>query len=386
MKILFLSDAYKSTHHILIQGICEALEQNGHVIETHPEGVNSCDSILVLNRKKLKQYVSIFKSIKVPVFYLLCYSDLEREYTESDTITQTIIFKDIVADVSHFTMAFCVHSDMLLPHITIPSKKVNKEKKVIYVNIDTCYLGELTFLKLLPVLNRLTDCTVFYQSKAGVGRHWLNKHIQRVSDRQDVQELISKANLVIGSGFAAYSAIRQQKKTIVVGERGFGGIVTAETMAYHLSCFFQGRNGGKLDEYIPFPLLVKAIGDEIPNVEGACEQLLLLQKMNETRFIGAIEAIVSNSQSICINDASLTYIINPMLDIIKIKNRLWIVNRSFLKQYKYINESEAAVILSFSQATQTVADVLSRFSSEYQDEIREYIEELIAEKILVPKL
>ncbi|GHT63585.1 hypothetical protein FACS189451_10490 [Bacteroidia bacterium] len=382
MRILFLSQIYKSTHEVLILGICNVLEKNGHLVEKNMHPSNSYDCILVFNRKKLEQYESILKNLKAPIIYLFCFSDIEREYIVSTTITQTIVVKDKIPDLRHFSLASCIYSGMLLPEITLmQNKEIKKEKPIIYVNIDTGYLGELTFLKILPLLNQLHNYQIYYQSKRSIGRQWLNKHIQIIPDKQNMQELISQSDIVIGSGFVAYSAICQCKKTIVVGERGYGGIVTEENIAYHLSVFFQGRSGGKLDEYIPFPLLAKAIGDETLSLRKANEQLTLLQNANEVKFIQFLEKIITNIKQIDFNDASLTYIINPIYNIIKKKNKRWIGNRSFLKLYKAINQSESAVISAFQQP-HSIQEVLNIFPVEYANEIKAYIQELIEKKIL----
>ena len=188
--------------------------------------------------------------------------------------------------------------------------------------------------------------------------------------------------MVIGSGMTAAFAVQQGKKTIVVGERGYGGLVTNENLEYHISNCFQGRNGGKLDEIIPLHLVKKAIETEEIDILKIMEQLSLLQAQGEDKFIKQIEQIVSISNRIRFNDSTLHYRLNPDYDIIKKKKRIWLSKKVFGTLYKSVNESERAVICAFRQP-HSIKDVLSTFPTEYEEDISEYIQELMAEKILI---
>jgi len=65
------------------------------------------------------------------------------------------------------------------------------------------------------------------------------------------------------------------------------------------------------------------------------------------------------------------------------KSRKWLSQRAFNKLFIPVNESETAVILSFREP-RTLSEALNIFPTEYEKDIKEYIQELIAKKIIIP--
>ena len=317
-----------------------------------------------------------------PVMYLFCLSDIAEEYLITNIVTQTIIFKDKVLNINYLSQALVLYQDMIFP-ACIPLKSINlSEKPLIYIRIENDYLNELTFLKLLPLLNQMNNYVIHYQSDHVIGRHLINPHIKIIPGKQNIREEINRSDMVIGSGMVAAFAIQQGKKVIVVGERGYGGLVTKENLEYHLSNCFQGRNGGKLDENIPLYLVQKAI-EEKTDTSKTSEQLSLLQAQNENKLIQQVKKIISINNRVRSNDPAINFILNPDYNMVKKKKRIWLLKQVFGNLYKSINESESAVI-SYFQQPHSIPEVLNIFPTEYKDDISEYIRELIIEKILIP--
>lgn len=382
MKILFLSHIYKEKHDILVRGLSEVLNRHNYSVDHEPQNSTSFDCIFVFNRKALKKHETILQKRQSPVIYLFCLSDTAEEYVVSNIITQTMIIKDKPLNVS-LLLSPILYLDISLPSYIPPKPAISNKKSLIYVRIEDDYLGENTFLKLLPLLNQLDKYTIHYQSNHAVGRHLLNPHIKFIPQKHDMIEEINQVDIVIGSGLVAAFALRQGKKTIVIGERGYGGLVTVENLEYHLSNCFQGRNGGKLDEMIPAQLVAAAIETKNSNLQKIAEQLSVLQIQNENRFIQRIERTVSLNNQVRLNDPTLHYKLNPDYKITKKGKRFWLYKYVFGTLYKCLNASETAVISAFREP-HSMREVLDTFPKEYEEHIVEYVQELIAEKILVP--
>jgi hypothetical protein len=388
MEALFLSSSYKTIHQILIKGICECLEKSNYKVSNEFNPNIKYDCIFVFNRKKLEQHKELLKTTHAPVIYMFCLSDIASEYCVSDAATQTLVFKDKVLNMQNLPVMSLIYQDMLLPtnyfHNKEHSQSTNinesaKKNPLIYLNIDNDYFGDLIFLKLLPVLNTLYNYDIYYQSKQGIGRYLLNQHIKLVRNQQNIEEWLDKSDIVIGSGFVAYEAVKRSKKTIIVGEKGYGGLVAEENLEYHLSTFFQGRNGGKFDEYIPLQRLPKAIETETVDTQKIIEKLSFLQTQNEQKFIQLVEKVKKG----CSDNANTSYILNYNYEITKKNSRYWLSKLGFNKLYKPINESECAIILTFREP-HTIQGALTLFPTEYEEVIKEYINELIVDKILTP--
>ncbi|GHV56205.1 hypothetical protein FACS1894182_02270 [Bacteroidia bacterium] len=387
MEVLFLSHSYKKIHFELVKGMTACLERNNHRVSREFDSSVTYDCILTFNRKALKHYQATCTVPEIPIIYLFCLSDIAEEYPVADTITKTIVLKDKILNIQHLSGAPLIYQDMVLPLCISrnqPESALTQpdDKPVLYVNIEDDYLGQFTFLKLLPVLNLFHHYDIYYQSRKGISRRYLNKHIRLINAKRDVEDCISRANVVIASGHAAYLAVQQGKKTIVVGEKGYGGLVTEENLEYHTGNFFQGRNGGKFDEPVPFPLLSQAIEADMPDTRKIADQLAWLQNQNQKQWIQLIETVISIAGKKT-GDQTLSYILNPEYNVTRKKRRLWLSKQAFWKLHLSVNESEAVVISAFREP-HAISDVLNLFPEQYKDVIQDYIGELVAEKVLIP--
>ena len=390
MEILFLSHSYKTIHQVLVEGINECLEKNECRVSNEFNPAVNYDCIFVFNRKALAQYEEMLQTVKVPVIYMFCMSDFVKEYCTSDTITHTIVFKDKILNTEHLLSTPLIYQDMLLPaHKIHPhagnnnESDLSKKAPVIYVNIDDEYFGDLIFFKILPFLNLLYNYEIYYRSTKGIGRQLMNKHIKLVRPQQNMEDWLDKSDIVIASGLVAYKAVQRAKKTIVIGEKGYGGLVTGSNLEYHLSNFFQGRSGGKFDEPIPPQLLLRAITTEMPDTQKMINGLSFLQAKKEEKFISLIEKAASFTPNIDSDEMNASYMLNPNYAITEKKPRRYLSKRGFNKLYQSINESEATVILTFREP-HTLSEALNAFPPEYTEDIKEYIHELIEKKILIP--
>lgn len=86
-----------------------------------------------------------------------------------------------------------------------------------------------------------------------------NPRFKMMTSNDNVDEWIKEADIVIGSGAVALAGVLNRKPVIVVGEYGFGGLLSPDNVAAHHHNNFRGRIGGMKDEYFPLSELLKDI-------------------------------------------------------------------------------------------------------------------------------
>lgn len=382
MNILFLADSYQKNHEILIESIIRCFQLSNHNVDMEivPDKYYNC--IFILNKKKIK-VVKQNPSLKgVPVIFAFCVSDTSNEYTfDLNLFDHTIIFEDKTSSIP--LSSFINNSFMNMIYVAdynVDNVFVDEisDRPAIYVNIDNNFLGETVFLKVLPIFNQLSKYDFYCYCTNKNYRPLLNKHIKILDDRHNPMEYIQKSEMVIGSGYSAIMGLLESKKTIVVGERGFGGIVNDENLGSHFSNFFQGRNGGKYDEYIPLDLLKRSIEDiGTPSLSKSIMEHL---DSNNCNLISVIERVVSTCEMLNNNLKDIPLILKNEYLLMHYNNHYWIVNHLFGTFHKRINESECAILSMFSKGC-TPQMILNEYP-EYESEVMEFINELINMKVL----
>ena len=74
-----------------------------------------------------------------------------------------------------------------------------------------------------------------------------------------LSKLIEEADLIIGAGITAYEGVLRRKPVIVVGDYGFGGLVTPDTFRKHYNNRFRGKINGARGESFSLENLEKEI-------------------------------------------------------------------------------------------------------------------------------
>lgn len=69
------------------------------------------------------------------------------------------------------------------------------------------------------------------------------------SDEDEISNVIDEADLIIGTGIIAREGVLNRKPVIIVGDYGFGGLVTPNTFRKHYNNSFRGKINGVRDEY-----------------------------------------------------------------------------------------------------------------------------------------
>lgn len=73
--------------------------------------------------------------------------------------------------------------------------------------------------------------------------------VRYISSEYEIGTLIDESDLIIGTGVTAREGVLRRKPVIVVGDYGFGGLVTPDTLRVQYSNSFRGKINGLKDEY-----------------------------------------------------------------------------------------------------------------------------------------
>lgn len=73
--------------------------------------------------------------------------------------------------------------------------------------------------------------------------------VRYITTAEQVNEMIEEADIIIGTGIIAREGVMRRKPVIVLGDYGFGGLVTPNTFRTHFNNCFRGKINGVRDEY-----------------------------------------------------------------------------------------------------------------------------------------
>lgn len=74
-------------------------------------------------------------------------------------------------------------------------------------------------------------------------------HVKYISSEYEIDKIIDESDLIIGTGITAYEGVLGRKLVIVLGDYGFGGLVTPDTLRIQYGNRFKGKINGLKDEY-----------------------------------------------------------------------------------------------------------------------------------------
>lgn len=387
MKLLLIPYLNKKRNDFLTTSIKQILNDKGHIVEEEEEEVNPAtiyDYIITFDKKNISRIKKIYGN-KSKIIYITCMSEVAHEYIFNEaSIHKRIIFLDKKCTLNLVGVNANIVMNMLAPNFSL-DKIINQEevdKPGIYIDIDNDMLNSDVFLKILPLINALADYQIYLYTKNRAIASLINKHIKIVKNMEEIESYINRADIVIGSGYSAFLACKLRKKVIVVGERGYGGLVTETNIQAFYSNFFQGRNGGKLDEYIPLQLLAHDIETDIDEQN---KQLLLgtLQQSEQ----GNIDHFMSIFENHLLEEDNIDkqYIINPCYTVGKVNKFFYVIDTNTNKRIKRINESECVIMVEFRNSN-NISTLLNKYPAEYKDDIYLFVQELIEKKYLVPRI
>ncbi|WP_165043887.1 hypothetical protein [Dysgonomonas sp. ZJ709] len=382
MKILLLPNLHKKKYDLQTIAIKQIFEDKGYFIEEEINPATIYDYIITFDKKSISRIKKVFWN-KSKIIYITYTSEVAREHFFNEAcIYKSFIFLDKKRTLNLVGANTNILMNMLAPNFNSDkiTNKAEGDKPRIYIDIDNDMLNSDVCLKILPLMNTLSDYQIYLYTKNRTIASLKNKHIKIVKDLDGIVTHINNSDIVIGSGYPALLACKLKKKVIVVGERGYGGLVKeASIRAFYLN-FFQGRNGGKLDEYIPLQILLQ----DIQTIIDEQEKQLLLEKLQQSEieninsFLSIFEDYITDA-----DDIDKRYTINPCYSLREIDRYFYIIDVYMGKQIKRINESECLIMMEFLNSN-SMSALLDKYPVEYKDDIFRFAEELIEKKYLIP--
>ena len=386
MKVLFL---YKTKKHLTCDCVYKNLRDKmlacGYSVS---DDVGKCtyNLIVALGTEKLNEAFRIKKELNIPVIFVFCKSDMKASYQIAlEKVDYVIMYADKVCQTFFPLNKRChqLRMPVMFEHISVESQQKKLPANKIYVHIDEKYFNGLTTIKLFRILNQLTQYDIKLHTPSKDLAKFLNSNI-KLSAEANFKENIHQADIVIGSGYVLLYALLNKKHGIVIGERGYGGIVSNDTIEKHYHNFFQGRIGGKYDEPIPERLLFEDISS-ISN--GVCPQDDLLPILsgfaeeNQYVFSQIVENVVSKHSRLQTNKLNTPLIFNSDFTILQSGNRYWVIDRYIRQIHGWIDEKQYALIDKFIDEN-TIKKVFRDIPQGEQKQLLKFIDEMIEKKIL----
>lgn len=115
----------------------------------------------------------------------------------------------------------------------------NSQKKK---NITVCIDNKALLLRLLLILNTLKEYNITVVAEQERFQVITNRKITFRATERNLNALIAQSGLLIADKFVALKGIYSYKPVIVVGERGYGGLVTSENCMEHFESGFMGND------------------------------------------------------------------------------------------------------------------------------------------------
>lgn len=253
--------------------------------------------------------------------------------------------------------------------------------------------GRELLYRLAPWLNTLIDVDVLVLWDGGI-EPLFNQHIQvRPVCLETLEADVQSSDIVIASGFAVELALLTQKLAIVVGQKGFGGLITDQNLVAQHTSGYAGRVGGLLDEYVPIQLVVHAYeqAEQILQAQSEMPSRLasVVQSIQDKQVKGLQEQIEKIVQSISLRRGKVENKVLQLSPSYKLlgfsEERYTLTHQPSGRVYGQLGAEEASIIKLFNDKTK-VSEALMK--SDYRTEPMEFlsfVQLLVSEYILIPQ-
>lgn len=391
MKFLVLNKAEKkSNDSLLFSNVIKLLSEKNNQITTN-SSEKDIDCIFLFNKELLSRALKVKKELHIPIIFVTSNSNIVSNYVlETKNVDHIFIYKDKVENTIFPTIR-CNYFNM--PYFIADEYNMNEEEDdeseiqpMIYVNLCEEKAGDDVSLKLIKVLNRIENCDIVLNSNNRNLSKILNKNITISSDC-DVEYLVKKSDLVIGSGYAALYGALFNKPTIVAGKDGYGGIVTKDNLSMHYENFFQGRIGGTSNELIPDLLLIEDLA-HLSNIESydflnMDDLLLELREFNINAFFKAVNNVIEANNIIKVNKTNADLIFSPDFSLINTNEKKYLIMNNYtgflLDEISY----EEYMVIEHFEKGNSIVDLFKK--NKPNKKINALIDKFINNKVLIGK-
>lgn len=335
-----------------------------------------------------------FKQTNKPIIWIDNLEDQKRLMNgiRHHKLVDVIFFVDngMHKDLLNFLPQSFFKTIILLPSTndfhSIKSK--NKSKKIL-VDINADNHSNIQLYSIISALNQLSWLSIdirtnhSFKSIVNSNIHIINKIVNN--------ELI-EYSLVIANKMTAATAVLSGVKCIVIGEKGYGGIVNKENIEQLYNSNFNGRTGGYIGETIPLKLLIKDIvtvtkSNETKNYHNKINNILHNFQSKQTENLKTyIDAMMNNyyTQKMDIQSAVIKF--NFFYQISQSNEKEWAIKDTFGKFQFNIGKNEYLLISEFKKPTQVKEAIEKLGFINNSDVAISFIKELLKNKILIGHL
>lgn len=383
MKILIISSK-NDKKSISEMAMCDALEiafKLKNIEYSFDQADLNIDCIVVLNRQLLAKARKIKKANKIPIVYFFYKSTaIENCVIDTTNIDFTFIVNDIILKVL-YPYPYSSKDIGMMFNIDKMQSNNEYENLDIYISTGERMIKDSALLKILRTINRFTRSKIEINSLNKSLLGIMNSNVTVLDSNNDMERRVANSNLVIGSGYAILYAIKYHKPFIVVGEKGYGGILDKNNFELQYNSFFQGRLGGKFDDAIPEKLLLEDINNVVSTGTDSLlfgDMLISQSRQNSDYVIAKITEIVEYNNQITTDFGNARVIFNPDFTIIKGNGDYWLLGRFTREVISCMNYEYYSVVEKCIEHP----ILIKEFGASPQ--IKKRLKELLKNKVIIP--
>lgn len=375
----------------IIRNLKDIFRAYGFNLSTDIKKINF-QVILLTDYKLIDLATALQKENNVPIILVYKKSDPLTAYSvEQEVIDYSIEFndKDVNAIFPAYKRKVTLDMPLFMNDLNLRKEKLtnNNEPLSLYIDIDSSWENNPLF-KLFRVANQLTKYNITIRTSNEETLKGLNNNVQIVSDN-NIEDRVIKSDIVIGSGYSILYALKHNKPSIVLGEKGYGGIVTTETFDKLYDLFFQGRVGGVYGEYIPerlvledIEILTHQIYSNNFNNDEIRENLLTKLQLNSELLFNTLSLVKEKYTQISKDETQKPLIFNSDYTLIKSHDRYWIRNRYTKQVLGWYDNKQYEVLDHFISTPSSIIEYLkSRIN---RDEDLAFLQSSLIDKVLIP--
>lgn len=386
MKTVLLSiDIYRTIHKYIVNVIENSLVgkfiihkiYTGKTANIYPSTDISnnvkYDCIICINGNSYKYLRK--KGIDIsntPIIYIYCAKDSFKEFPYCySRFTEILCIQD---GTNTFSLNYSFIKKIRIPLL---SNNNNVNCRNIIIGGDDSLLVRIS--KTINTIDALFDNLIVI-SNTNIVRRFLNKNIVHINGvRNDISEQLLNAKVVIGSGDIIARAVSMGISSIVVGEEGYGGVITETNFNFFHRTGFNGRVGGSYFEYIPEDLIIAELKDFLNTGSDSLKEITKGININSyTAFRDDIRALMDLTiERYNVIDYG-QYLRNDDFDIFPIGDGLHIVkDRVCGINLFLLDEIEYEIIKSFDKPV-SIASLSLHYNT------MNFFVNLISNKIILP--
>ncbi len=381
----------------------EFFQEIGNTLEYSLENNRdiSFNIVIAYTSLGLKQVLPFARQRHIPIVYVVKCSEIATEYHNISSVSKMVLIGGEKAISTELLRKDLIKEMSILPPLQFlfHTKKTSHSKdregqKHLLVDISSVDLKYSPIYQMTSLFNVLAKykITILYEDNPLLPI--FNTNITTLDkSKVCVDSLITQSDIILANGETILKAVMAGKPCVVVGELGYGGIITPKSLKIYYKNNFQGRIGGYLNEYIPQHILQDDIHKlmmldfqkiDISATENK-QALEELYKEHTQQWHNLLKEIIQQDEGIKIHLIDCVLQLSSDFSLLTSPNdKFALIYETTSQVHSNFGKEEASIISLFRKPIK-VKKVLER--SNYRENSKifmEFIQILVNEKILVP--